>query len=262
LTWFDALLLGIVQGITEFLPISSDGHLVVVQHILGYSESLLVFDVFVHAGTLLAILVFFRRPVYQHTVGVFKADGDKSRKLLLYIIIASIPAGIVGLTLEDSIEKLFASATATGYFWILNGLVLLIIPKLRIGNKDYSEISWRDALLIGMAQSTAILPGVSRSGTTISTGMARGMEPVHAANFSFLMAIPAILGAILLQVDDALLIDSHELKIYAFGALMAAIVGFGAIYLLLKLLARRKIQPFGWYCILAGLITVGYSWIK
>lgn len=253
---WQAILLGIVQGITEFLPISSDGHLVIVQHFLGLTEPLLTFDIFIHLGTLAAVLIYFRKLISHHAVGVFVQERRKeSLHVILMVALATVPAVIVGFLLKDQIEETFGSAAIAAACWFIMGLLLIFSVRFSGRTKQLEQVTAPDAWWIGTAQVFALLPGISRSGMTIITGMARGMAPVESARFSFLMAIPAIAGAAVLQLKD---VDQTGLwtdPIMLAGAGSAFLVGFGAIAFLLKLLNTGNLKPFGVYCIFASLVA-------
>ena len=256
MSWIEALFLGIMQGLTEFLPVSSSGHLVIFQNLLGIHEPQLFFDVLVHAGTLTAVLAYYRKLIARHVAGCFRKEGEDSRRLLLMIVAASIPTGLIGVLFQDFFESMFASPFSVGIFWLLTGLALIFVPRLKKGEGEIESIRIPDALLVGVAQGLAILPGVSRSGATILTGMSRGIHPRAAADFSFLLSIPAILGATFLQFRKVDAVSSSEWGVYLLGFVSAAIVGYAAIALLINMLKKRRIQPFGWYCIAAGLVTI------
>ncbi|MBU1636145.1 undecaprenyl-diphosphate phosphatase [bacterium] len=256
MNWLEALFLGVLQGLTEFLPVSSSGHLVISQNLLGIHEPQLFFDVLVHAGTLTAVLAYYRKLIFRHTLGCFRKDGQESKRLLLMIIAASIPTGLIGVLFQDFFESMFASPLSVGFFWLITGIALVLVPKLKQGDGEIETIRIPDALLVGVAQGLAILPGVSRSGATIIAGMSRGIHPRAAADFSFLISIPAIIGATFLQFRKVETVTSSEWGVYFLGFLSAAVVGYAAIALLINMLKRRKIQPFGWYCIAAGVLTI------
>ncbi|MBI5059044.1 undecaprenyl-diphosphate phosphatase [candidate division KSB1 bacterium] len=257
MSYLDAILLGVLQGITEFLPISSDGHLVVVQQLLGFEHSLLAFDVFIHLGTLLAVVIYYRREIASIAAGFFRREGgDAARRLVGLIVLASIPTALIGLGLKALVEDLNTSALAAALGWLVTGLVLLSTERAKHTPRSMTDIRALDALLIGIAQGIAVLPGVSRSGSTVAVGMFRGIRAGEAANFSFLMSIPAVAGAALLEAGDLNGVASDEWPVYIVGGITAGIVGYLAIWGLLKLLARRVIKPFGWYCIAAAAVTL------
>jgi undecaprenyl-diphosphatase len=257
MTYWDAVILGLVQGLTEFLPISSSGHLVLVQHLMGLNQ-LLPFDVLVHFSTLIAVLVYYRREVANMAVAPFFPSRVRgARRLLVMIIIASIPTALVGLAYQNFLTGLFESPAAVGLFWLVTAALLFAASRLREGFDMVERLAIPDALLIGLFQGIAILPGVSRSGATIAAGVLCGLRPKEAANFSFLLAIPAVLGATILEAKDLEGIAGDQLSVYIVGAVVAMLSGYAAIWMLLKLLHRRIILPFAWYCVGAGL----FAWI-
>jgi len=257
MTLFDALWLGIVQALTEFLPVSSSGHLVVLQHLFGLTEPMLAFDVLLHVGSLLAVIVFYRRRLWQLVVSVFRpARAPRGRRLILMIVLASVPAAVVGVGFEEFFEQLFSSPSAVGIFWLLTAGLLFGASRLSEGQKTADDVTVSDALLIGLFQAVAILPGVSRSGATIVAAILCGLKAKEAADFSFLIYLPAIFGATVLKLGDLSGVARDELIVYGFGAVVAAVVSYAAIWLLLRLLQRRVIQPFAWYCLGAGTLTL------
>jgi undecaprenyl-diphosphatase len=257
MTLFDALWLGIVQALTEFLPVSSSGHLVVLQHLFGLTEPMLAFDVLLHVGSLVAVIVFYRRRLWQLVVSVFRpARAPRGRRLILMIVLASVPAAVVGVGFEKFFEELFSSPSAVGVFWLLTAGLLFGASRLREGQKTADDVTASDALLIGLFQAVAILPGVSRSGATIVAAILCGLKAKEAADFSFLIYLPAVFGATVSKLSELSGTAHHELIVYGFGAVAAAVVSYGAIWLLLRLLQRRVIQPFAWYCLGAGALTL------
>ncbi len=257
MSFLEAIVLGIVQALTEFLPISSSGHLVIFQHFLGLKEPLVAFDVLLHVGTLIAVLAFYRREIGAIIISLFApARSPGGRRLAGMIIIASIPTALIGLGFESFIESLFQEPLAVAFFWILTASLLFGVSRLPEGNKTVAGITVSDALLIGLFQGMAILPGVSRSGATIVMGMMCGLHPREAANFSFLIFLPAIFGATLLQAKDLGAVSGQDVWIYLAGAIVAAIVSYAAIWFLLRLLRNRILQPFAWYCLAAAAVTL------
>lgn len=259
MTIWQAVILGIVQGITEFLPVSSDGHLVVVQHLLGLSGPLLTFDVFIHLGTLAAVLLYFRKLIAEHVTGLFNTSRRPAALQLLWqVVVATIPAVIVGLLLKDAIEKTFGSAYVAAVSWFVMGLLLIWSVRYGRGSRRMDDIRTSDSWWIGTAQVFALLPGISRSGMTIITGMKRGLAPVEAARFSFLMSIPAVAGAEVLQLSDVQGSNLWSDPAMLSGAIAAFVVGLGVISFLLKLLNTGNLKPFGYYCIGASVLMLGY----
>ncbi len=259
--WLQAALLGIVQGLTEFLPISSSGHLVIGQHLLGLDEPHLLFDVAVHVGTLLAVVLVFFDDLWSMLRSLLPwCDGDPaSRRMVWLVAIGTVPAACAGLVLQDLFESLFGSTTAVGAALLLTGLILFLTMHIPLGQRDIGSMSWRSALLVGVAQALAIIPGISRSGATISAGLALGMQRDLAARFSFILSIPAILGALLLQLRDVSGLSGEQLMPLLIGAILAAVTGYIALRILLSLVQRGKLHWFAYYCWCLGLITLTAS---
>ncbi len=259
-----AILLGVVQGLTEFLPISSSGHLVILTHFLKFEEGGLTFDVFLHLGTLFSIFLLFRKELWQMISGpIYALMGRATEehkyylKWDLYVIIATIPAGVVGLLFEDQIESVFSSVVFAFFFLFITGLMMASIPFIKQKNK---EINGPISLLMGFAQAFAILPGISRSGSTIFTGILTGGEREKVARFSFIMSIPAVAGAVVLKVGDLLQNPptSSEITNLLLGMFFSFVFGSLAILWLLDFVKKGKIQWFGYYCLL--LSVTGLIW--
>lgn len=261
-----ALILGVIQGLTEFLPVSSSGHLVIFEHILNTRLGDISFEVFAHTGTLMAVLVYYRRYIFRLIERILTVSGkdDEGRagddkeipmSWIWYILIGTIPAVIIGLLFKDQIEAAFRSIKLVGVVLILCGFILI---STKWASKAMKNITAVDAVLIGIAQALAITPGLSRSGATISTGLFLGKNPVRAADFSFLLSIPAVAGATILKLKDV--IESppltSEIMTYLIGGLASFAVGFLCIMWLLDIIKKGKFSYFGVYCCLAGLIAV------
>lgn len=255
-----ALLLGFIQGATEFLPVSSSGHLVIGAHLLDFSQQSLLFDIMLHLGTLVSVMVVFRHDIGQMIAAPWRwLQGVRSaevRRFLLwdcYIIVATVPAVLVGLTLKDQVERLFSSILAVCLMLIVTGALMLV--SRRLVDRGNELTSWR-ALIIGVGQAMAIMPGLSRSGTTIVTGMMLGINRETAARFSFLMSLPAILGAAVLHVPEALQQPppAEHLVNMAAGTLMSAVTGYLAIVLLLDIVRKNRLPWFGYYCLAVAFI--------
>ena len=250
-----AIIWGLVQGLTEFLPISSSGHLVVVPAFLERggmdiaSPSLQVSAV-LHLGTLIAVLLYFRSDILK--VLRFRSDPE-GRRIMLLVAIGTIPA-IIGLPLESTLERFQDTVANVGWTLIATGVILLVGQRLATGVRVLTEGRVPDAIVVGIAQAFALIPGISRSGITISTGNGRGFQPVEAARFSFLLGIPAIAGAGLTQLPDVL--DAGFDAELLVGLLVAAISGYLAIAWLLAALRRTGLIPFAIYCLAVGLLTV------
>ncbi len=236
----NALILGVVQGLTEFLPVSSSGHLVIVQHFLPEIGTGILFEVIVHAGTMVAILVYFRSRLIRLLTDYWKL-----------LVIATLPAGIVGLLFDDFIESAFGSITFVAVFLLITATFNYFTDRAK-GNRE--QISFKTAFLIGCAQCIAILPGVSRSGSTIFAGTNLGVKREQAAEFSFLLSIPAIVGANFLQIVKYGFPIGESIIPYGVGFLAAFISGYFAISAQLKLLNSKRFTYFSIYCILVSLL--------
>jgi len=247
----EAIIWGIVQGITEFLPISSDGHLVLVPAFLGIDPPDLATTAVLHLGTLTAVLAYFWKDLIA--LFGFRRDPD-ARRLLTLIIIGSLPAALA-LLVVDEIERLQELVTATAIFLTITGVVLAVASRLRRGDRTIADGRATDAVLIGFAQLSAVLPGISRSGMTIATGVARGFDQIEAARFSFLLGVPAVAAAGLLELWK--LLDNGGVPGSAWvGVVVAAVTGYGAIAFLLKMLSRTGLAPFAVYCFVVGIIAL------
>jgi undecaprenyl-diphosphatase len=257
----EALILGIVQGLTEFLPVSSSGHLVLLQKIFGISESALLFDTMVHVGTLAAVFVVLRQDI-----------GNILRRLIqplaFYLVIATLPAVAAALLFKDKIEAAFASGGFLGFAFLITSALLLVPGFLfrkrknaKEGPRGQDKMTWVDALVIGILQGLAIIPGISRSGSTLSGALSRRLDRDFAARFSFLLSIPAILGALALQIKDLAAGTAPEAggigaaPIIA-GTLAAGVVGFFSVQLMLKIVRTRSLAGFALYTAVLGVLVL------
>lgn len=246
----EAAFWGLIQGLTEFLPISSSGHLVLVPALLGQEGPDLATSAMLHLGTLLAVLVYFRHEVMQ--VLTFT---DQGRRLLLLLLVGTVPAAVLGLTLESQFEWLNERPTAVAIALFLTGIMLFATRWITIGTRKAEDATFADSIIIGLGQALALIPGVSRSGTTISTGLLRGFTGAEAARFSFLLGIPAIAGAGLFEGKDLLDTGTSIGPEILVGVAVAAISGYFAIAFLLRLIGRTGLWPFGIYCMVAGSVA-------
>lgn len=264
----EVIVLSVLQGIAEFLPISSSGHLVLGRSVLGLGDVGLRLDIFLHVGTLVSIFAFYGAIVARLVRNAFGAGGsDAMRESWMYalkIVVSAVPAGIVGVLFKDDLESIFSSTKAVGGALLFTGVVLIATKFLPRGK---GEVSFFRAVCMGVAQAVAILPGVSRSGMTLAAARASGVEAGKSAEFSFLMSAPPIVGAALLEIakafraaepatpDVSAAVEVSWL-LCACGAVIAAVVGYFALALLLKSLKSDKFWLFGPYCLLAGAIVL------
>jgi len=265
---FKAVLLGFIQGATEFLPVSSSGHLVLGSHILGFKEQGIVFDVMLHLGTLVSVIIVFRKELLAMIYAPFQMmQGDRSEAVRhsflwdIYVIIATIPAVIIGLGFKDYIEQTFMSTTVVCLMLIITGSMMIISRYLPDRG---GRITSSRSLLIGCAQAGAILPGLSRSGSTIFMGMLLGVNRETAARFSFIMSLPAILGAAVLNLREVMMsppAGSTLVNLVA-GTLMAAVTGYFAIILLLDVIKKNRLPWFGYYCLVVAFVGLAFIFLR
>ena len=255
MTWWQAIFLASLQGITEFLPISSSGHLAIFQKIFNLGAPI-IFDIFVHVGTLLAIIFFFRKELGKILKGLFVKERD-SWRIFWLLLIGSLPALFVGLLLEKHLELIFSSLKQISFSFLLTGILLISTKFLKAKRKkDLFSVKWLDALVVGLFQAVAILPGVSRSGSTIVGGLWRNFKRETAFQYSFFLAIPAILGALVLQIPDLLNHQFIFFKQAILGMFIAFIVGFFSLKILKKVLLNFQFWFFGFYCFLVGFLLL------
>lgn len=274
---FDAIFLGIVQGLAEFLPISSSGHLSVFQNFFGLAQTgsdNLFFDVLLHLGTLAAVFVAYWGEIKAMVLEFFSMVGLRklpkgqkpdrlSRRLIFFIIIGTLPLFVV-LPIKDLVDGLYSNTIFIGFAFLLTGTLLFLSDRMTRGNKDLKSSTLVDVLLVGCAQAVAVVPGLSRSGSTVAAGLARGFSREFAVKFSFLLSIPAVLGANVLSLIDAIQegIDWSLMPMYLAGVVTAAVCGYLAIRLLKFITQRGSFGAFCYYCWGAGLVTLILSLIK
>jgi len=260
MTVLTAVILGIIQGLTEFLPVSSSGHLVLAQSMIkDFSQPGMLFDVLLHGATLGAVLVYFRRRVFELLICPFgllsnehKVIYFENKRFMWGIIIASIPTAIIGLSLEDHVSGFFHTPSVVGYFLILTSLLLLYSDRFQ----GQGEITGVSSFLIGIVQGLAVIPGISRAGSTTAFGLFLGIKREEMAEFTFLMSVPAILGAILLQSKHLSAIPQGEVTAYIAGMAAAFISGFFAIGFMVYFIKRANLKAFALYCLLAGITAI------
>ncbi len=276
MTYLSAIILGLVQGIAEFLPISSSGHLSIFQNFFQLTDvehDHLFFDVLLHLGTLVAVFIAYRRDIAELLREFFYMvhlkrlpQGGKpdvpARRTILMIIVATLPLFLI-LPVKDLVEGLYQNTFFIAFALAVTGLLLFLSDRMNRGTKTARNATMLDALLVGVAQAVAVVPGLSRSGTTISAGLARGFDRTFAVKFSFLLSIPAVLGANLLSIVDAAKagIDTKLLPVYLVGVLVAMISGYAAISLLRYIARKGRFGAFAYYCWGAGIVTLILSLI-
>lgn len=264
-----AIIVGIVQGLAEFLPVSSSGHIVLTQYLLGIREvggehaPDLSFELILHMGTLVSVLIFFRKPLWALTKSLWSPDMVTERKTIFLLFLATLPAVVAALLFKDFFEGVPEKPFWVSFLLIVTGLILFV-PRLIKGTAK--EMNTKSALAMGIGQAFAILPGISRSGTSIAAGLASGVKAEKAAEFSFLMSIPAILGGFVFTLKDKIAelgsvnaaVTSCFNTAYMAGAAAAAVVGLLAIYLVMGAVKRGKLEYFSYYCFAAGIAGMLY----
>jgi undecaprenyl-diphosphatase len=258
----DAILLGLVQGLTEFLPVSSSGHLELVKAIQNQDlsgESSMFMTVLLHFATALSTVIVFRKDIFEIIKGLFAFKNNDSLQFSLKIVLSMIPAAIVGVFFDDIIEGLFDGKIAlVGSMLILTGLLLFVANKAKTTS---AGVSFPNALIIGIAQAIAILPGISRSGATIATSVLLGVDREKSARFSFLMVVPLIFGKIakdLLSSDEITTVGISNTTIIA-GFIMALVTGIIACTWMIKIVKRSKLSYFAYYCFVVGIVALFFS---
>lgn len=262
MTLLQALLLGVLQGLTEFLPVSSSGHLALAEHFFSIESPGVTFEVFVHLGTALAVLVFFRGRVWSIILALARMAARRTHnvdevRLALFLIVGTVPAAAVGYFLSERVERAFASPTLVSVLLIVTGCILWFSGKLFPGTKV--RATWLDAVAIGVAQAFAVLPGISRSGTTITAGLAFGLERRAAAEFAFLLSIPVIFGAAFASMADAVAATTTAGPVIVIGTVAAFASALPAIAVLLRAVTAGKLSGFAYYCWAVGALTLALS---
>lgn len=262
-----AIIIGLVQGLTEFLPVSSSAHLIFIQHALGVSSDM-AFDVILHVGTLVAVVGFFFKDIVLMIYAFILSIKDlltgkfiqglreeSYKRLAWYVIIGTIPIGLVGVLFNSTIESIFQGVNIPAFFLLITGTLLYISQRINPGKTKQENLTLKESIIVGCGQAIAILPGLSRSGTTIATGLTLGLDKEFAAKFSFLLSIPAIVGAAVVEVKDLALTDVN-LSAYIIGFIVAAISGYLAIKFLIELIQKRSLDIFAYYCWIVGIIIL------
>lgn len=273
----ESIFLGVVQGLTEFLPVSSSGHLVIFQHFLGLREPQILFDVIVHFGTLLAVVAVYRKDLWRLVAEFFGALGQWFRsgdlratwrqrpyfRLGIFLVLGTVPAALAGVLLRGPLVRAFGSLTSTSVMLLITGTVLFFTRRTAGEGRDLEGLSLRHALAIGVFQALALMPGISRSGMTIAGGLYLGLNRDLAARFSFLLSIPAILGANVMELLDA---AGNAAPVdplpFVLGGVSALVSGFFALLLLLRLVHGGKLHRFAYYCWPLGVLVLVLSLLQ
>lgn len=271
MTYFEAIILGLVQGLAEFLPISSSGHLALIQGLFGIEgESVLLFAVLLHVGTLVSVFICYWKDIWELLVELvvtvkdlctgngLRLDERPVRKLGVMIIVATIPTGIIGLLFNDIFEGLYSSFVAIGIGFIITGVLMFLAERMGGANRGIENMNFRNALFIGTLQGIAICPGISRSGSTLIGGLTTGLRREFAVKFAFLISIPSILGSVVLEVPDAVKagLDPGLAGPIVVGMLVAAVSGFVAIKTMIKIVSDKKLSYFSYYVWALGVVTI------
>jgi len=253
-TLIEVFILAVVQGLTEWLPVSSSGHLVITQKVLGVNPPL-IFDVMLHVGTLMVVLTVFRKDIADIIKAFVRRDFETEEgKLALFIVVGSVPIAIIGFVFYDFLKSLFSNLLAVGIALLITGCVLFFSEK-RIGNR---KIGILDSLLIGLAQGITIIPGISRSGVTLATGLLRRVDKATAFKYSFLLSVPTVLGATVMESKE-LAVANVDMTPLFLGAIISMIVGYASLKLLQKIVMNEKFHLFAYYCWAVGLAIIIFT---
>jgi undecaprenyl-diphosphatase len=271
---FEGIILGIIQGLTELLPVSSSAHLVIAQSLMeGFHQPGVLFDVVLHMGTLFAVVFFFRKDIWNIAKSLIpvtwlplslchdnRATTTIRRKTALLIIIGTVPAVIVGFLFRHEIHSLFDSLEITAFMLLITGGMLFISDGIKHADKGENEMTVTDSIVIGIAQAVALVPGISRSGSTIAFGIFRKLDREAAARFSFLLSVPAICGAIVLESRYVTSVPTSDMMAYGIGFLAAAVTGFLSLKFLFFILKKQNLKIFAYYCWFVGCTTLILSY--
>lgn len=281
----EAILMGIIQGVTEFLPVSSSGHLALFKILFGVEDVGLLFDVILHLGTLIAIFAVYYKDIWKMIVAGFSIIGDVCknigiffknithktkggyhhvicngyRKFVMLVIVSTIPTGVIGVLASDLIEQASKLLIVPGICLIMTAVLLLLADHCKGGEKMPKQVTYSNAFIIGIAQGVATLPGLSRSGTTITACLLSGFNRKFAVKYSFIMSIPAVLGSLVFELSDLATVSftSTEIMYYLVGMVVAAVVGYICIKTMLYVVRQKKFTGFAIYCLIVGAISVG-----
>lgn len=275
--YLEAVILGLVQGLAEFLPISSSGHLALLQNIFGVKgDQVLFFTVLLHVGTLVSVFIIYWRDICELIVELVLTIKDLCtgkglrlserpvRKLGVMIIVATIPTALIGLLFNDIFNGLYLSLLAIGIGFLITGVLMFLAERIGSAHKGIEKMNFRNAVFIGVLQGIAIYPGISRSGSTLVGGLTTGLERTFAVKFAFLISIPSILGSVVLELPDAIKegIDPQLIGPILAGMAVAAVSGFIAIKTMIQIVSKKKLSYFSYYVWALGIFTIAYSFLK
>ena len=276
MTYLQAIILGLVQGLAEFLPISSSGHLAILENFFGIKENLLFFAVMLHFGTLLAVFVAFWKDIWEllkelvltikDLIGRkgLRLDERPVRKLGVMIIVACIPTAIIGFALGDVFEGLYSKPIAIAIMFVITGILLILAETYGGGNRTIENLNYRNSLFIGLVQGIAIIPGISRSGSTLFSSLLCKLDRDFAVKFVFLISIPTILGSVILELPDGIKegVSGSDWGPVIVGVIVSFISGLFAVKVMLKVVKNRKLKYFSYYLFILAVFVVVYTLIK
>lgn len=261
---FESILLGIIQGLTEFIPVSSSGHLVLLQHFLGWGESEnILFEVFLHLGTLFAVLLYFHKTIWELIKSLFSWKNTvnreihrKNRNLIVYLIISTLFTGVYYYFFGDAFRSIYQMPMFVALLLLVTGIIIFVSDFFRDGDLPASNMGFLRAITIGLCQGMAILPGISRSGTTISSSLAMGIKRKDAAHYSFLLSIPAIIAANISEFKALVNFEIGQMQSYLAGFISSFVVGYLIIAFLIRMIEGNRLKYFAYYCWIVGLISI------
>jgi undecaprenyl-diphosphatase len=272
MSFLNAIILGLVQGLTEFLPVSSSGHLVILQSLFGMDDPQLGLDILLHTGTLMAIIIYYRSDVIKllsATVSLaaptLVREDPPMRRLVGMVVVSSVPTFILGYVIAEKSEWIFASPVFSAWMLLITGTLLMVAHRKRATtrlHKDVGDTSIKDSVLIGIAQGLSVLPGISRSGATISAGLLLGFKREEAVRYSFLVALPAMLGALVWSLKSNFILEPESLPAYVAGTIVAFLVGYAALKKLITITIKGRLHFFSYYCWGLGALVLAVTLLR
>ena len=267
-----ALLLAVIQGLTEFVPVSSSGHLALTQYFLGFTEPPVAFDLVLHIGTVVAVFIFYRHDLWKmlqtvkSPMKILAPDmtSESPGKLLLLLMIACVPTAVIGFLLKSRVESSFSDIRFLAYGFLISALIMFMTLARRMQTRSLADMNMGDAVVIGTLQGVALFPGISRSGSTISAALLLGIRPEVAGRFSFLLSIPAVVGAVALESKAIAtgIGEGNYLLMYLICGLLAGVIGYLSLAPLIRILQKSRFHYFAIYCGLLGTVLLVYIWHK